>query len=303
MTEIPAIIHKLATVGGTGVHVFFFCSGFGLYLNYLKHPKTYTEFIKSRFKKLYISYILIVIISFFVPWMYEGQDRFVALLSHVFLFKMFVPKYEGSFGGQLWFLSTIIQFYLIFIPLCHLKKKLMNTKVFLLIGLIISVSWWTVMALTGKAEIRTWGSFFFQYLWEFCLGMAVADYLIDHNEIRIPVLVLIVTAFTGIGLSAVAVYGGKVLTVFNDIPALFGYGALALFIYYLKFLNKGILFISKFSYEWYLVHNLVLFTAYRIPAGSLVSQCLVGFAALIMSVFVAWGYSMVFKIGKVKKES
>lgn len=301
MTKLPSFISKLATVGGTGVHVFIFCSGFGLYLSYVKHPKTYREFIKTRFKKLYIPYILIVAISFFAPWMYEGSDRFVALLSHVFLFKMFVPEYESSFGGQLWFMSTIIQFYLIFIPLCYLKKKLKRTKAFLILCGIVSVSWWVLMAITGKAELRIWGSFFLQYLWEFCLGMAIAEHMMNHDEIRVSVPILVVTAFAGIGLSAFAVFGGKVLTVFNDMPALLGYGALALFIYYLKFLNKGILFISKFSYEWYLVHILVFSTVFLLPANSFTAQCVLGFAALILSVIVALEYSMIFKIGMVKK--
>ena len=303
MTEIPPIINKLATVGGSGVHVFFFCSGFGLYLSYIKYPKTYAEFIKSRFEKLYIPYILIVAISFFVPWMYAESDRFVALLSHVFLFKMFVPKYESSFGRQLWFISTIIQLYLVFIPLCHLKKKLKSSKVFLLVSGIISALWWVAMAITGKAEVRIWGSFFLQYLWEFCLGMAVAEYMTDYNEMRIPVSALVVTAFLGIGLSALAVFAGKVFTIFNDIPALLGYGALALFIYYLAFLNKTILFISKFSYEWYLVHILVFSTVFRIPAGLLAGQCILGCIALILSVLTAWGYSMIFKIGREEKSS
>ena len=34
----------------------------------------------------------------------------------MFLFKMFVPSLECAFGGQMWFVSTIIQFYL-FYPL------------------------------------------------------------------------------------------------------------------------------------------------------------------------------------------
>lgn len=34
------------------------------------------------------------------------------LLGSVFLYKMFVPSLEGAFGVQMWFVSTIIQFYL-----------------------------------------------------------------------------------------------------------------------------------------------------------------------------------------------
>lgn len=298
LSEISSVLSKMATIGGTGVHVFIFCSGFGLYLNYCKKPKTYVEFIKSRFKKLYIPYVLVVIVSSFIPWMYEGSDRLVALLSHVFLFKMFISKYEGSFGVQLWFISTIIQFYLIFIPLCHLKKKLKSTITFLLLGSIISVSWWVLMAVTGLSEVRIWGSFFLQYLWEFCLGMAAAEYLVDHNEIRLPIPTLIVVAVVGVGLTTIAFLSGEVFRIFNDIPALLGYGSFALIIYYLNYLNKVILFISKFSFEWYLVHMLVFSTVFLIPTSSLASRCVLGFVALILSMLIAWGYSTILKIGK-----
>lgn len=298
MTELPSVITKLATVGGTGVHIFIFCSGFGLYLSYMKHPKTYAEFIRARFNKLYIPYILIVIISYLIPWMYTDSDRVAALLSHIFLFKMFVPKYESSFGGQLWFMSTIIQLYLVFIPMCNLKKKLKNTKAFLLITGMLSVLWWVAMAITGKSEVRVWGSFFLQYLWEFCLGMATVEYLINHEKIRVPVSVLMIAAFVGIGLSALAVVGGKVYTVFNDVPALVGYGALALIIYYMTVFNKIFSFISKFSFEWYLVHILVFSVMFRIPVGSLTGQCILGCMALALSIFAAWGYSMAFRAAK-----
>ena len=33
-------------------------------------------------------------------------------LCWALLFKMFVPELESSMGGQMWFVSTIIQFYL-----------------------------------------------------------------------------------------------------------------------------------------------------------------------------------------------
>lgn len=302
MTKMPSIISKLATIGGTGVHIFIFCSGFGLYLGYVRHPKTYADFIKSRFNKLYIPYILVVVISFFIPWMYTGSDRGVALLSHIFLFKMFVPKYEGSFGDQLWFMSTIFQLYLVFIPLCHLKEKLKNTKAFLALAGIISVAWWVAMAVTGKAEVRSWGSFFLQYLWEFCLGMAAAEFMRDHDEVKISVQKMIAVAFGGISLSALAVFGGKAFTVFNDVPALFGYGALALIIYYMSFLNKFILFISQFSYEWYLVHILVFTVLFRIPVSSFVGQNILGCIAMMLSMLVAWGYSMIFKNVKEKNQ-
>ena len=41
-----------------------------------------------------------------------GREWFMPLLGNLLLFKMFVPELESSMGGQMWFVSTIIQFYL-----------------------------------------------------------------------------------------------------------------------------------------------------------------------------------------------
>ena len=73
---------------------------------------------------------------------------------------MFVEKWECSYGGQFWFVSTIIQFYL-FWPLI---LKLFKSNG--IIGaLIISLSWSTFVGLNGLFDERVWNSFFLQYLW------------------------------------------------------------------------------------------------------------------------------------------
>ena len=40
------------------------------------------------------------------------KDVLMPLFGNLLLFKMFVPELESSMGGQMWFISTIIQFYL-----------------------------------------------------------------------------------------------------------------------------------------------------------------------------------------------
>lgn len=42
-------------------------------------------------------------------------------------------------------------------------------------ALAISLAWSTVVGVLGYEEMRPWGSFFLQYLWEFCLGMWIAE--------------------------------------------------------------------------------------------------------------------------------
>lgn len=53
-----------------------------------------------------------------------GREWFIPLWGNLLLFKMFVPELESSMGGQMWFVSTIIQFYLAW----PLIVKLFNTR-------------------------------------------------------------------------------------------------------------------------------------------------------------------------------
>ena len=94
--------------------------------------------------------------------MFNG-NRIQAFLSHLFLYKMFIPEYESSFGNQFWFISTLIQLYIVFIPLCNIKRKL--EKKFFVITFSSSVAWWIFTGTTGLCNERIWGSFFLQYLW------------------------------------------------------------------------------------------------------------------------------------------
>lgn len=104
---IPQIIRTASSFGGAGVHVFILCSGFGLYLSHLNKPLSYINFLKRRFIKVYIPYIAIILLSACIPCYASSENKFIELLSHIFLFKMFNESLEGSLGYQMWFISTI----------------------------------------------------------------------------------------------------------------------------------------------------------------------------------------------------
>lgn len=288
--SLPGIVNKILSIGGTGVHVFFFCSGFGLFLSYLRKPLKYTEFLKKRFFKVYIPYIVVVSISALLPYMFDG-NRFGAWLSHVFLYKMFIPVYEESFG-PFWFISTLFQFYFLFVPMVRLKEKL-GTKKWFVVCISLSVIWWVITAITGLSDQRIWGSFFLQYIWEFALGIVMAEYLKSGKSISIKTQWLIVIGIIGIGIAGVAKIVGGFFTAFNDIFAVFGYGAIALFIYAMKcsVINKFIFFTSKISYELYLAHILVFCTIGLFVPSYLFSIV----SSLFTSYVIASGYNNLIK--------
>ena len=86
---LGGVLHKAASLGGAGEHVFILCSGFGLYLSYLNKPLGYKDFLKKRFGKVYFPYV--IVIALYALWgiTVVGGVNWNAVASHVFLYKMF----------------------------------------------------------------------------------------------------------------------------------------------------------------------------------------------------------------------
>lgn len=256
MLGISGIWEKAAAFGGAGVHVFILCSGFGLYLSYLRKPLGYIAFLKKRFTRIYMPMAVLCVAT--AVWMAcMGHEWFMPLLGNLLLFKMFVPELESSMGGQMWFVSTIIQFYLAW----PLIVKLFNIRGGVKLALIVSLLWSTTVGLLGYAEERVWNSFFLQYLWEFCLGMKMAEIYHDNPKaLEVPRWKYLLTlCVAGVGLTGIMGFAGWPWKLYNDIPSLMGYMSLALIIYKvgIKPLNRLLEWTNRFSYEWYLVHMLV----------------------------------------------
>ncbi|MBM6820173.1 acyltransferase [Clostridium saudiense] len=291
--SLPNIVNQASGFGGAGVHIFIICSGFGLFYSYLNKNLSYKEFLKKRFIKIYMPYILIILISALIPYIYIYSDRIMAVLSHIFLFKMFIEKYECSFGVQFWFLSTIIQFYLIFILLTKVKKKLNDDKKFMILSWGISLIWWIIVFYLGKSNLRVWNSFFLQYLWEFSLGMVLATKYYNSGKINIPKKrLLVLGSVIGIILTGITgIYGGY-LKLFNDIPSVMGYGGIALLIFMVgsKYINTFFINLSSISYELYLIHILVYKVTFK-SFESMFNKYFIGILAIVFSIVLAYAYN------------
>lgn len=301
---IPSIIKTASSFGGAGVHVFILCSGFGLYLSHLNKPLTYIIFLKRRFLKVYVPYIIIILLSACLPCYTSSESKLIELLSHIFLFKMFNESLEESLGYQMWFISTIIQFYLlwpIIIKLFMGKHKWNG----LIQSLFISLLWGTFTILLKINDMRIWNSFFLQYLWEFILGMKLAEIYYNNNfsSIKIPsIYYMIPIAIIGVGLTGITGIKGGWLKIFNDIPSLIGYLSIAIISYKLfpSIFKKLITFTNQISYEWYLVHVLIFtcFTYYFPTKSNWISAL----SCLILSYITAILYSKLLKIFSTNKK-
>ncbi|HXB30360.1 MAG TPA: acyltransferase [Puia sp.] len=261
--QLSPLLSKAINFGGTGIHIFFFASGFGLFFSHLQKPIGYRDFLKNRFTKIYIPYIIVVtlsaLISLFIPIYENNWNNY---FSHVFFYKMFDDHLIGTYGYQLWFISSIVQFYLLF-PLIVKLREWIPGKTFLLVGLLISYTWVTIFLLLNKDGYRNWNSFFLMFIWEFMLGMYCAEmYLKNGYKFwDIPKSYLIGISIGGLGIySLMAIMGGRFGKSFNDVPALFGYASLCIFIYSLKikWFNRFIFFTARLSFSIFLIHFLIL---------------------------------------------
>ncbi|SMB93750.1 acyltransferase 3 [Hymenobacter roseosalivarius DSM 11622] len=301
--NLPSPFDNLILFGGAGVHLFILLSGLGMYLSHLNKPLTYFNFLKKRVVKVYVPYIIailiIAIISIFIP---IYKNSLYTLGGHIFLYKMFDESIMSSYGYQLWFVSMILQFYIAFYAIAFLAERL-STKYFIIICSVISLVWIVIVVSLGKEAERIWQSFFLQYLWEFALGMVIASKLFK-NDYKInfdikPIHILLIGVLNCILYGTLAIKGGYVGKMINDLPSLIGYSSIAIWVYKLNIdkINRFFIFTGSISFSLYLLHIIILFLAKiyldRIPMLAVIT------VALITTYMISIYYQKM--IGKVYK--
>lgn len=228
-------------------------------------------------------------------WLLASKGAFPLreVASHLLLYKMFSVELDTSLCYPYWFISTIIQFYLVW----PLIVRLIHFRGGYFFALAISLAWSTVVGVLGYEEMRPWGSFFLQYLWEFCLGMWVAKKTEKGGQILMDIRSyrwwwLVGSVILGMGLTGLMAWNGGFLKLYNDIPSLMGYLSLMLLIYKLgvKTINRFFEWTSGFGYELYLVHSLVFVMMAHFLKGALPLAALLA-VSLVTAYAVGYGYS------------
>ncbi|MBA4853083.1 acyltransferase [Emticicia sp. BO119] len=253
---LPTYLNYAKSFGAAGIHLFFFVSGFGLTLS--KYTD-YQTFIKRRLIKVLVPYYITITLIFLINLVTKvyGID-FLAFLGHILLFKMFNSDYTTSYGAQFWFISTIVQFYLIF-PLLLWILKSEKYKLFILLTVVISVGYSLFLSFVIPEGGDAYKRFFFQYLWEFALGMVVARTGKLDKLISAPIIYFFIIAIISMAATAIlAIKGGDIGKNLNDIFAFFAYTSLTIILFrIMPLINKFFLWISKFSFSLYLTHMIL----------------------------------------------
>ncbi|MBN8683349.1 MAG: acyltransferase [Chitinophagales bacterium] len=279
---LPPGAQQAIVFGGSGVHLFFLLSGFGLAFSGKKID--IAAFYKRRFLKIWLPFVIALSLSWAAAAAWGlFPDGWQAWLAGAALYQMFSAEWMESFGGHFWFVSTILQFYLIYPLLDWSLKKAARSWHFVAAALLLSLAWWLLVWMYDKGAYRNWNSFFLQFLWEFALGMALAQQFRLGNT---PFAFLqqrwgwsFPLAVAGLALTVILQrFAGVTGKIFNDIPILLAYSALCYGVFrvlktWAPLLLRFLLWISGISFALYLTHILVLeiwfavLRAWGIPPG------------------------------------
>jgi peptidoglycan/LPS O-acetylase OafA/YrhL len=282
--------------GASGIHAFVFLSGFGLTVTTLQ--RSLDGFYRRRFRRILVPYFVFVTSIYLLNqiWpIYPGQGL-RAYLGHVLLFKMFDESIITSFGYHLWFISTIIQLYLVF-PLLFRYLKYAGPARLVGTAVAISALFTVAVILSGRADQRVFNSSGAVYLWEFSLGMAMAQRYWTHGERfwDAPLTILLSLAAIGMALQAALSWrGGPVAELLNNPASMLGYGCVVILAYRaclaapLNSVAALMHWLSGVSYELYLVHGLIITRCFRVLAPARpAAQLLVALEGVLLSLLVA----------------
>lgn len=306
MHSMPNIVKIAANYGSSGVLLFFFASGYGLYCSQYKKKRKYLSFINHRLKKIYIPYVIVVLVSACFPSMYSTNGVIADVLANILQYGTYVPKYFNTLGGHFWYIGTIIQFYLIFPILFYVLNKI-GKKKFLILSILITVVYCGGIAAFGLERNQVMIRWFPKYFVEFGSGMVFASYYVEgkdwlkiiasQNKIVLLIIALLGTIITAISSSTAL---GRLL---NDIPAFVGLGLLFILVSELIGTKLKVLLnmVNEISYEIYLVHMLILNIVFNYSEGSFLSECICLTISIILIVFVSVLYRKLLNVSIFKK--
>lgn len=291
MVSLPSVIKYAANVGSSGVLIFFFCSGFAMHYSQQQKALGFINFLKKKMSKIYLPYIFFIFISACIPVMMipVGGNRIIAVLSHVFQFRIFSNLYFDCFGGHYWYMGTLFQFILLFFSLEKIMKKMGEIR-YLVLCCMISIGYAIGLVIFKWENSIILSRLCFKYIVEYGFGMVVASTFLNGklSEYKIKQYQLFLYGIIGVVLLGISSKNAIGRTL-NDIPAFIGVICLFFWLYRLNYswINRVILWFGNISFEWYLTHMLIFSCVFTLSDGSIKADFICAIIALVTSVLWA----------------
>ena len=264
---IPCIplLTKFIKIGNAGVDVFFFLSGYCLYLS-LSRNSNVCNFFRKRFKRVLLVYLIIAIPFLIYKMAFETRSNIV----FNFFFDLSGLSFWFKHCLNLWFVHAIIVFYLLTIPFFHFIRKGIGYSIALLLFLyLLNIIGHYYYPLYKEAAIA------YTRLPAYVLGMILADmysrYHItkrfsEHKHLKQCVsiiLILYLIVFLAIDVrSAILSRFDPVVIWLTFITIIFPVLSLCLVLLGIVGKNNGVsTFLKKtgdLSFEVYMIHILIM---------------------------------------------
>ena len=261
--------NKLAFWFNVGVQIFFILSGV---LYGCKEVKDYKKFWKNKFFKLYLPYVIVVILFFIFNLIFHvGEMGFMDLFYYLTATQAFTHNVEPI--AHLWFMSYIFLFYLL-IPV--LEKFDFSKDKYFYIKLILIIIGLQFLQFTNVINVNI------TYLALFMIGYYFSRRKFKHNIktdnykllCGLSGLVCLVGIPLQLYLETLNLEGIllKFFTIYHDY--IHGFLGITLIIIMLKILpsikNKVTEYLSNISFHIYLIHQIFIlgvFTLLNIKFG------------------------------------
>lgn len=189
----------LSLLGHYGVQVFLFLSAYGLTKKYINSKIIYIDYLKKRIMKIYPVFLLsIVFWAIYVGILHDGPVNLIieywkSLLLKLVFIANFIPGQLYQVNGPWWFVSLIIQFYIIFPFMLYIYKKYKNAGLITLsvLGLFLTALLQPMVNIPIPGTVLT-------HLPELSIGIFLANqrsFTINYLMILTLIIVFILSNF------------------------------------------------------------------------------------------------------------
>lgn len=274
------------------VSVFFFLSGYGLYVQNEKKENYLDNFLVKRLSKILIPFIIISSI-YLIYRSINGQ-----VLSSSFFIDLFKKGSTVIYNG--WFVNIIILMYIFF----YISFKMFsNRTISILINTILIVVY---IVLAIRLEYCFW---WYNSSLPFVLGLIWAKNKNYIDKLLNKYYFIVLVCITGLlfishqydfvykKLHLVDNYSYAIAAnIDNVIFTLF----FILIARKIDFSNKYLLFLGKISFEVYMIHGLVMSVFGKYFVTSRLNDVIFTISVLIVSIFLAWLINLIIKKISIK---
>lgn len=275
-----------------GVPIFFALSGY-LIWNSIKKDTRKNEYLRKRFFRLYPELWIVVLFSIIsiIPFVKINFIQFIAwIFAQCTLFQFWTPSFLRDYGvgtpnGSLWTITVFAQFYILvyFLKKLYLKNY-DKKKVFLipLIGLVINIVW--ILLIRNNLPLiadKLFRVTILPYVWIFGIGIVLCEY----RETVVPYLTKL---FPILMIGLFSLYYFNVFDFDVENYLLFRTVLSILFIFGLGYKFKKIRIEVDISYEFYLVHMVIINLIIAAGKTSKSISILISFLLSIIFSYIIW---------------